>query len=356
MKPRADLYAGIPSQTTALILLFLLTLSCGSTQDGAVQRLSGGITTITLPETLAPAADVTADEQRAQTPESGEDASKASALPDAEGGAGGDTSADTAKEQKKVQRKMKKIKKRQRTPRDIEVDIFVPKNRQLQGDMLILPGWKFSRKRWQQETDLLKLAEEHGLRLVFPEMTVTLYETQYFPETILKWAATPGGTWISRVLIPTLQEKYGLFRKGNRNFVLGLSTGGRGVVMTALNNPGLFTAGAALSGDFNQLAMPHDRLITAIYGPYRQFMRRWYGVDNPEVKIITGKWDMPLYIGHGKMDRIVPFEQSKSLHDAIVKYHPKTPVRFSAPDKEGHDFGYWRSEVPPVVKFFLEQE
>jgi putative tributyrin esterase len=341
------------------ILLLLFSLSCGATQEGGMVRLLPGITTISVPDTLAqPAKEAPAEKAGGGTEQSGTAAKEGSAATEST-----EKNSDAAlektapgKEEPAVKEAKKRDRSKQSTVKGIAVDIFVPVNPLNRGDMLVLPGWKFSRKRWQQETELLKLAEEQGLRLVFPEMSVSLYETEYFPETILRWAATPGGAWIGRVLIPMLQERYGLFRKGHKNFLLGLSTGGRGVVMTALNNPGVFTAGAALSGDFNQLAIPHDRLLTAVYGPCKHFMKRWYGVDNPEVKIITGPWEMPLYIGHGKKDRIVPFEQSKSLHEAIVKHHPKTPVRFSAPEKGEHDFNYWKSEVQPVIMFFLEQE
>lgn len=237
----------------------------------------------------------------------------------------------------------------------IKVDLFIPQHDTI-GDILVLPGWRFSRKRWQKETELLKLAEQHGYRCIFPEMGVSLYESEYFNETSIKWSTTPGGQWITKILIPTLREKYGIFKEGGNNYLLGLSTGGRGVVLLALQNPGLFTAGAALSGDYNQLTMPHDRLISSVYGPHRKFMKRWQTVDNPEQSILTGKWEMPLYIGHGKQDRIVPFSQSQSLVDTLKKWHPKVPIVFSEPEKGGHYFKFWAGEVPAIIKFFNEHK
>ncbi len=234
---------------------------------------------------------------------------------------------------------------------NIAVDIHVPAGKgDFAGDVLVLPGWNFSRKEWQTQTRLLKIAEVKKLRLVFPEMLKTLYESQYFPETRMRWAPAPGSQWIKELLIPELR-KYGLFMPGGRNFLLGLSTGGRGVALIALSNPGLFTAGAALSGDFNQAEMPADRLMSAVYGPFSQFKERWTGIDNPRSMI--EKWTMPIYLGHGKRDAVVPFAQTSGFYKALTAAHPDLCVKFSAPENAGHDFNYWSSEVEPAIDFFL---
>jgi hypothetical protein len=59
----------------------------------------------------------------------------------------------------------------------------------------------------------------------------------------------PGGAWIKEILIPFMRDgdKCGIFNDGNNNFLLGLSTGGRGVALVSCTNPGLFRAGAAHS-------------------------------------------------------------------------------------------------------------
>lgn len=236
----------------------------------------------------------------------------------------------------------------------IPVDVFIPAgNGRHGGDVLVLPGWNFPRTEWQRKTDLLVIARDKRLRLIFPEMGKSLYESRYFPETRLKWAATPGGVWVKELLIPELQ-RYGLLVAGGRNFLLGLSTGGRGVALVHLSNPGLFKAGAALSGDFDQTAMPSDRLMSSVYGPYSSFKERWSGIDNP-MKMI-GSWSMPLYLGHGKRDVVVPFSQTDSFHRALREAHPKLRLIFNAPERAGHDFAYWGSELRPVIDFFLSIE
>jgi putative tributyrin esterase len=252
----------------------------------------------------------------------------------------------------KTEKKEEKIESASMIP----VDIYLPRSKTITGDILVLPGWRFSRKRWHKETDLLKFADKYGFRAIFPEMGVTNYESKYFKETTMKWAATPGGKWIKEIMIPQLQKKYGLLLPKSRNYLLGLSTGGRGVLLVSLQNPDLFTAGATLSGDCNQAKMPNDRLMTSTYGPYRNFSYRWKTVDNPEISAMKGKWKMPLYIGHGRKDRISPFSQSKSLFITLKKRYPKLKVVLNAPKEAGHDFKYWNSEIEPVFRFFVETE
>lgn len=238
--------------------------------------------------------------------------------------------------------------------RRIPVDVYVPEGEgRYRGDVLVLPGWNFPRTEWQRKTGLLIIARDKRLRLIFPEMGKSLYESRYFPETRLRWAATPGGLWVKELLIPELQ-RYGFLVPGGRNFLLGLSTGGRGVALVHLSNPGVFKAGAALSGDFDQTAMPADRLMSSVYGPYSSFRGRWSGIDNPRKMIRS--WSMPLYLGHGRRDAVVPFSQTEDFYLALKETHPKLKLIFNAPESAGHDFAYWGSEVRPVIDFFLSIE
>ena len=237
-------------------------------------------------------------------------------------------------------------------PEMIPIDIFVPDTKEINADLLVLPGWRFSRMRWHMETEILKSCEKMGYRAIFPEMKITVYESEYFPETTVRWSQTPGGKWIKEIMLPELQDKYGLLLKGEDNFILGLSTGARGVVLIAAKNPDIFIAGAVLSGDFNQAEMQKNRLMTAIYGEYSRFKDRWEKIDNPENIIKSSDWDIPLYIGHGKKDNVVPFDQSASFYDSLTDECPFLEVKFNAPEDAGHNFKYWASEVGPVFDFF----
>lgn len=233
----------------------------------------------------------------------------------------------------------------------VAVDIYTPAEA-LRGDLLVLPGWNFSKERWYKETSLLVFADKYGYRCIFPEMKTTCYESAYFPETSLKWSELPGGVWIRYMLIPCMRKRYGIFSEKGFSCLLGLSTGARGAALISLQNPGLFKAGAALSGDYNQTAMPKDRLMQRLYGPMEVFGERWRSVDNPSAKALEGSWKMPIYIGHGGSDRVIPCSQSKAFAELLASKYPAVKTVFHSVPSAGHNFAYWNSELPAVFEFF----
>ncbi|MDH4199767.1 MAG: prolyl oligopeptidase family serine peptidase, partial [Spirochaetia bacterium] len=166
-----------------------------------------------------------------------------------------------------------------------------------------------------------------------------------------KWSFLPGGQWIQKVFFPQMQKR-GIFGDKDRNLILGLSTGGRGVALLSLQNPGTFKAGASLSGDYDQIRMTHDNLMKALYGDYERFSRRWQSLDNPETEAQKNRWKMPIYIGHGKKDKVVPFEQSRLFYETLKQKNPGIQVIFSQPENAGHDFPFWNSQLKGVFDFF----
>ena len=237
----------------------------------------------------------------------------------------------------------------------VAYDLYLPRNYESNPHrpaILLLPGWNFPRTSWVENTDLVTYADRYGYALILPEMGQTLYESAYYKETKLKWnPTTPGGVFIQRDFIPEIQKRHNLLIRGQQNMLLGLSTGGRGVALIALENPGLFVAGASLSGDFNQEQMKSDRLMISVYGVYTQFKERWIGKDNPEKR--AKEWIMPLYLAHGLNDNIVAEAQSKSFYEVLKKANSNTNiVEYHPVPKSGHDYKFWGGQLPAVFAFF----
>lgn len=237
----------------------------------------------------------------------------------------------------------------------IAYDLYIPADYNQNGDrpaLLVLPGWDFSRRSWVENSDLVGYADKYGYALILPEMGITLYESAFFPETdpAYRWHDIPGGQFVRERLIPTLQNRHGLLQPGSHNTLLGLSTGGRGVALIALENPNLFVAGAALSGDFSQENTPRDRLMAGVYGSYSQFSDRWTGRDNPQAR--SAQWQMPLYLAHGTEDAIVPETQSRLFYEAIVESHGEDfPIVYNAVVGAVHDYSFWGGQLDEVFNF-----
>jgi len=237
----------------------------------------------------------------------------------------------------------------------IAYDLYIPPNYRaiagLRRTLLVLPGWNYSRTSWIENSPLVEYANRYGYALILPEMLKTLYESSYYPETELKWHSVPGGKFIKEQFIPAMQTRHHLLIPGDNNFLLGLSTGGRGVALIALENPDLFLGGASLSGDFSQENTPSDRLMTLVYGSFADFPSRWQGQDNPQARV--AEWKMPLYLAHGTDDDIVPASQSCLFYQALknqldnqvlIEYHPISGA--------GHNYQFWGGQLPAVFEFF----
>jgi len=232
---------------------------------------------------------------------------------------------------------------------NIAIDIMeVDTSVLFKGDLLILPGWNFDRTLWCSESSLCKEAHRAGYRLIMPEMGKSIYATSYFPQTRKDWLRYPTLTWLLDTMIPFLQQQAGVFLTSD-NFMIGLSTGARGVALIACRTNTFFKAAAALSGDYDQTLMPEDNLIKGVYGPFSLFSQRWKTIDNPVAECAQIK--IPIYIGHGKLDKVVPYTQSELLYKRLLSLKNGKKYILHTPEM-GHDFLYWDSEVNPILDFF----
>ncbi|MEW6470342.1 MAG: prolyl oligopeptidase family serine peptidase [Bacteroidota bacterium] len=219
------------------------------------------------------------------------------------------------------------------------------------GTILCLPGWSYSRLDVCEKSAFCEKALAQGYHLVLPEMEKSIYASQPYPETRKDWLGFPQLPFITDTLIPHLQRELGLLLYGQNNFLYGISTGGRGVALIAVHTDTLFRAGAALSGDFNQLLDSSDNLMKGWYGEYKKFPERWK-TDNPSMT--PGKIMIPLFFAHGMADKVVPDKQTTAFEKLLRQTKASTTpdhVAIIKPDA-GHDYEFWDSQTQAVLKFF----
>jgi len=231
-----------------------------------------------------------------------------------------------------------------------ECMIKIPAHKSKKGTFLLLHGWNLPPDDWCSKTNFCDLILQEGYCIVLPDMGKSNYQTQVFSETRKEWKSMPGLLWLTDTLIPYLQLLC-LIAEGERNFIAGISTGGRGVVSVCQHLPGLFTGAAALSGDFDQTFMPHDKVHIGYYGSFDHFPLRWKTIDNPMHRIKDMK--TPIYLGHGLKDKVTDFSQSKMFYDSLRKFHPELFIQLNLVDA-GHDYHYWSSETNNIMSFFQQ--
>lgn len=224
----------------------------------------------------------------------------------------------------------------------------------IKGNLILLQGWSFPKEDWCLKSSVCKKALAQGYRLIMPDMGKSTYQSQNYPETRKDWLIYPTRKWLTEKLIPHLQKEYQILTEKENNFILGLSTGARGVLLLVLDLPHLFTAVAALSGDYDQTLIPNDGVMKGFYGSYQKFPERWKTHDN--IIYLMKNFSTPIYIGHGKLDPVIPYNQSEILYKHIQKIAPDLKVIYHLEEKAKHDYQYWDSEVKPVLEFFKSLE
>jgi enterochelin esterase-like enzyme len=239
------------------------------------------------------------------------------------------------------------------------VQIYFPKNYAAGAKartLIVLHGYRQQPSDWENGTPITDYADRYDFVLVCPAMGTTLYESKYYPETKNRWAPVPGGEYIVRVLLPFVREQFGLAADRSGTGIFGISTGARGALLLASQYPKLFGAAAGLSGDYDSASLWNDRLLVSQYGPYGLYRDRW----EKEVNILelsTSLKNTPVFLGHGTNDAIVPPPQTKMLADRLKERHDAKGgydliVEEVKSAGAGHDWRYWGSLVPDVLRFF----
>lgn len=220
------------------------------------------------------------------------------------------------------------------------------------GNIVLLPGWNYSSLDWCTKTTFCEKARALGYDLILVDMKKSVYATERYRETRSDMKKYATRTWFKDTLIPSLQKDYSILLEGENNFILGLSTGGRGSSLLCLDLPNIFKRGASLSGDYNQASIPKDNLMRIFYGSYASQKDRWSGEDNVVYQI--DRFTVPFYIGHGLKDKVCPPAQSMEFYDSLKVHQPELDVVLHIDSTARHDYNYWGSEVDNVLGFFLK--
>ena len=237
------------------------------------------------------------------------------------------------------------------------VQIYFPKN-YIRGKnlrtLIGLHSYKGGLRDWEKNTAIESYADKYNFIIVCPHMGNTIYETEFFPETTRKWDGIPGGKFIVDILIPYVSRNFGISLDGRRIGIFGNSTGGRGALLLAASHPKIFGAAAGLSGDYDPLSMPNDRLLTSVYGSFKDFRARWENKDNI-IKLAENLIDIPVFIAHGDKDHVVPFEQSRILAIRLLQLRKKRGgfiMEYYLKKYKFHEWGFWRMMIPQMMSFF----
>lgn len=128
--------------------------------------------------------------------------------------------------------------------------------------LFLLHGWSGDYKNWGDKSDLQKLCNETGFRIICPDGFYNSWYADNVNKAEMQWK-----TFFDEELYPQMAEKYKL--DPAKTFITGLSMGGLGALNIFIDNPDRFAAAGSMSGVLN---IHHTTLIesqvTKVLGPY----------------------------------------------------------------------------------------
>lgn len=213
-------------------------------------------------------------------------------------------------------------------------------------NVLLLPGWNYSIDHWKDSTNVEKLAEKHGFNLIMPNMMRSIYSDSIYGETRSDWGKEKTSTWLYDTLIPQIQARYNVLKRDQLNFVIGISTGGRGAMKTLIAEKELFSGGVSISGDFDIINYKQDNLNRGYFGSPETYNARWLRED---IQMRAYELNAEVLLIHAKDDAVVTAFQSiqfaKTL-EAFGKDH-----KLIVDSIGGHDYNFWNKYLPKSFEF-----
>lgn len=228
----------------------------------------------------------------------------------------------------------------------IECHVHYPQS-EIKGAILLLHGWNFPALDWCENTSFCKLAKDSGFVLIMPFFGKSTYHWETYPETIEAYRKYPNRKWMYESFLPRLQD-FNLLKEGGNNYVAGISTGGRGAALFALEQAEIFKAGACLSADFDHSLLVDEPINNGFYGSIKEHPERWTGLDNIHNR--AEEMEVPLYLGHGTKDKVCSHSQTKAFAEELKKLGKEYKLNLAPYE---HNYEYWESESQTILSYFL---
>lgn len=230
----------------------------------------------------------------------------------------------------------------------IRVKLLVPAERK--GTILFLHGWNLPPDEICQKTNACQQLLDSGYVLILPDFGKTTYQWENYPQTRKSYLKYPTRHWIQDTFLRVMSEQFHLLEKKENNFVMGVSTGGRGAALLALENPEIFKASACLSADFDHSKLSDEPINNGFYGPMSKFSQRWTGKDN--IFNRASEFKSGLFLAHGEKDKVCPAEQTRDFQAELKRLKVKIQLETVLDPQGDHTYVWWDQQILPVIQFF----
>ena len=153
-------------------------------------------------------------------------------------------------------------------------------------------------------------------------------------------------SYITRELVPAIDQKYRTIKHKSGRAITGLSMGGHGAFYLAFRNQNIWGAAGSMSGGVNIIPFAEEWNIDEILGPYPEHKKNWE--TNTVVNLthlLNG--DLKIIFDCGKEDFFA--DVNMELHEKLVI--EGIPHEYTVrPGK--HNWDYWRNSIKDHLLYF----
>ena len=153
-------------------------------------------------------------------------------------------------------------------------------------------------------------------------------------------------SYITRELVPGIDQKYRTIKQKNGRAITGLSMGGHGAFYLAFRHQDIWGAAGSMSGGVNIIPFAEEWNMDEILGPYHQFKKNWE--DHTVINLIhLLNGDLKIIFDCGTEDFFA--DVNKELHEKLVI--EGIPHEYTVrPGK--HNWDYWRNSIKYHLLYF----
>ena len=153
-------------------------------------------------------------------------------------------------------------------------------------------------------------------------------------------------SYITRELVPAIDQKYRTIKQKHGRAITGLSMGGHGAFYLAFRHQDIWGAAGSMSGGVNIIPFAEEWNMDEILGPYAEYKKNWE--DHTVINLthlLNG--DLKIIFDCGKEDFFA--DVNKQLHEKLII--EGVPHEYTVrPGK--HNWDYWRNSIKYHLLYF----
>ena len=231
----------------------------------------------------------------------------------------------------------------ERMNKDIKAVVVSPDGKKPRATLYLLHGYSGNYANWiHTAPQIADLVDSYGYLVVCPDGG---FDSWYWDSS----ADFQYESYITKELLPFIEDKYGVGTERTDRAITGLSMGGQGALYLAFRHQDLFAFAGSTSGGVDIRPFPDNWGMKKRLGTYDENPEVWNAHCIVEMTHLLKPNSLKLFIDCGTEDFF--YEVNKKLHEKLN--YMNIPHHFlSMPGQ--HNGAYWSQSIDFQMAFFAQ--